>query len=139
MKEIKKRLSQYYYINQEVQRQSERLRRLRKKEADGIVADTVRGSMIQFPYIERVERIEGIAEDLTAVVEKQIDRSIRDGIVARIDTETIIAAEADPKRRELLRSRFIDCLTWEGVGDRNHIDPSHARKIVREWIKEYPG
>lgn len=133
--DIKKELSRYYWINQEVKRQSERLERLRKKQ-NRIVADTTRGSMQQFPYIERVVKIEGIAEELTAKAERQIDESVKAGIEARIRIENIIARVQDPKARELMRSRFIDCLTWEEVARRNYTSKSRARGIVDESIKK---
>lgn len=132
--EIKKILSGYYWANVEVERMKQRRRRIAKKAAE-TVADSVRGSMAAYPYIERVVRIEGNQEAVMERIEEQIQDMIGRGLQARAAAEEIIQKSEDAREREILRSRFIDCLSWEGVGKANHINPDHARRIVREFIK----
>ena len=53
-----------------------------------------------------------------------------------VEIEQFIQSVEQAKLRELLRSRFIDCMDWERVGAANFIAPDHARKIVRKFFAE---
>lgn len=135
MENMKKKLSRYYWINQEVEKQTKRKERLQRKASE-VVADSTKGSMVEFPYIERVVKLEGNQEHLVDTITKQIDESIEAGVKARAEVESIINKVDDPRERELLRARFIDCLSWNLVSERNYISKSRAREIVKECIKK---
>ena len=131
MKEVKKILEGYRWANIEVERMEKRRRRLAKQE-DQREVDSVRGSMKEYPYIERVVKIEG---DRRAVV-AEIDQAIERGLRAKKEAEAIIDQADDPREREILRSRFIDCLSWEEVGERNFVDKRQAQRIVQRFIEK---
>jgi len=133
MEDVKKILEGYRWANEEAERLEKRRARLEKKMGD-VAVDTVKGSMEEYPFIERVVKIEGKQAALITELQYQIDQRIEEGLKARRDAEEIIARAEDPRTREILRSRYIDCLCWAAVGQRNNVDPDHARRIIREFI-----
>lgn len=135
MKEVKKILEGYRWANIEVERMEKRRRRLAKQE-DQREVDSVRGSMKEYPYIERVVKIEGDRRAVVAEMEYQIDQAIERGLRAKKEAEAIIDQADDPREREILRSRFIDCLSWEEVGERNFVDKRQAQRIVQRFIEK---
>ena len=135
MEDVKKILEGYRGANEEVERLEKRKERLEEKKGD-VAVDAVRGSMDEYPFIERVVKIEGKSIELVNEIQNQIDRRIEEGLKARIAAEEIIGLAEDWRTREILRSRYIDCLPWAAVGKKNNVDPDHARRIVREFIKQ---
>ena len=135
MEDVKKIPEGYRGANEEVECLEKRKERLEKKKGD-VTVDAVRGSMDEYPFIERVVKIEGKSIELVKEIQNQIDRRIEEGLKARIAAEEIIGLAEDWRTREILRSRYIDCLSWAAVGKKNNVDPDHARRIVREFIKQ---
>lgn len=86
--------------------------------------------------------IEGTAKDeyscraMIGLLEEEIKNNIEKSEKAAEEIERYIQTVDDPKVRELMRSRFLDCLSWEKVGKVNYMSPDHARKIVRNFIKQ---
>jgi len=69
------------------------------------------------------------------IIEDGIEANIKEAEKARNKIASFIDGIEDPQLRELLRSRYIDCLSWKEVGKENYISPDHARKKVREFLK----
>lgn len=135
----KKELSRYYWLRHEIHKQQNRLERLRNKKPEEMVGDTVNdyrtGKGIPV-------KIEGVPNDeytrpiMIGLLEEEIERNIKESETAAEEIEQYIQTVDDPKVRELMRSRFLDCLSWEKVGKVNYMSPDHARKIVRNFTKQ---
>lgn len=138
----KQELNRYFWLRHEIQRQKKRLERLRNKPTGEVVGDTVKDyrSGKGIPVL-----ITGTpAEELTrpmmiALLEEEIEKNIRESERAVIEVERYIQAIEDPKLRELMRSRFIDCLDWQKVGKENYISPDYARQLIREHFTANKG
>ena len=134
-------LNEYFWLNHEIKRQKNRLKRLEEKlqHSGEVVGDSVQKyyNGKAHPY-----KIEGIAETdiqlplmivtLKAEIETNIDKAEKKAV----EIEQFIQGVEQAKLREILRSRFIDCLDWERVGRVNYISPDHARKMVRKFLAE---
>ena len=134
-------LNEYFWLNHEIKRQKNRLKRLEEKlqHSGEVVGDSVQKyyNGKAHPY-----KIEGIAETdiqlplmivtLKAETETNIDKAEKKAV----EIEQFIQGVEQAKLREILRSRFIDCLDWERVGRVNYISPDHARKMVRKFLVE---
>ena len=132
-------LNNYVWLKRETEQQEKRLRRLQHRKPKGVVGDTVKdyrnGKGIP-------TKIEGVAEEdrlvpleiaeLTIIIEENNETLCKQ--LKRI--EEYIQAIKDPKVRVLMRCKYIDCMSWKKVGEINHMDPSNARKIIREFFRE---
>lgn len=135
----KKELSRYFWLRHEIARQKERLKLLEDKMQRETV--TVIDSGVQYRNGRaRACRVEGIAEVDTAVpamiivLQQEIRESIQKAEACAAEIELYIQGVEDPRLREILRCRFIDCLDWERVGAANYIAPDYARRIVRKFF-----
>lgn len=134
-------LNEYFWLNHEIKRQKNRLKRLEEKlqHSGEVVGDSVQKyyNGKAHPY-----KIEGIAETdiqlplmivtLKAEIEINIDKAEKKAV----EIERFIQGVEQAKIREVLRSRFIDCLDWERVGAANYVAPDYARRIVRKFFSE---
>lgn len=131
----KEKLSSYFWLSHEIKKQERRKERLKKKiNSGGLTTDTVRGSSAHFPYLETKFAITGVPVGMLEAIEEDIKKSIQEAIKMRCQIESFIDQVDDPQLRELLRSRFIDCLRWSDVGKENYISADHARKKIREYL-----
>lgn len=136
-KMTKERMSRYYWLSHEIKRQERRLERLAcSKSMNELETDVVFGSEHQFPYIETKFKITGKPVGIIHKIEEDIKKSVEEAIETRNEVASFIDTLDNPKLREILRSRFIDCLKWDDVGKQNFISPDHARKIVREFLQK---
>lgn len=139
----KQKLKSYYWLQHEIKQQQGRLNRLRKKldnsgEVVGdIVSDYKTGEAI--PLL-----IQGISDSdfnlpiIIRLLENEIEQNIIEAQKIVKEIEEHVQTVDDPRIRELLRSRFIDCKRWEEVSASNYISASHARKIIREYLQSLP-
>lgn len=134
-------LNEYFWLNHEIKRQKSRLKRLEEKlkHSGEVVGDSVQKyyNGKAHPY-----KIEGIDETDTKLplmivtLKQEIELNIENAEKMAVEIEQFIQSVEQAKLRELLRSRFIDCMDWERVGAANFIAPDHARKIVRKFFAE---
>ena len=134
-------LNEYFWLNHEIKRQKSRLKRLEEKlkHSGEVVGDSVQKyyNGKAHPY-----KIEGIDETDTKLplmivtLKQEIELNIEKAEKMAVEIEQFIQGVEQAKIRELLRSRFIDCMDWERVGAANFIAPDHARKIVRKFFAE---
>ena len=134
-------LYEYFWLNHEIKRQKSRLKRLEEKlkHSGEVVGDSVQKyyNGKAHPY-----KIEGIDETDTKLplmivtLKQEIELNIEKAEKMAVEIEQFIQSVEQAKLRELLRSRFIDCMDWERVGAANFIAPDHARKIVRKFFAE---
>lgn len=133
----KEKLSRYFWLSHEIEKQEKRKDRLlRAMNSQGIASDVVTGSMSQYPYIETKFIITGVQVGLLQELEDSINRNIEEAVKARKEIEEFINDIDEPQLREILRSRFIDCQGWKNVGKDNYISTDHARKKIREFLKK---
>lgn len=134
----KQELNRYFWLRHEIRRQEKRLERLRNKPTGEVVGDTVKDyrSGKGIPVL-----ITGTpAEELTrpmmmSLLEEEIGKNIKESERIAAEIEKYIQGVEEPKMRELLRSRFLDCLDWRQVGEHNYMNPDHARKLIRNFLK----
>lgn len=136
----KKEMSRYYWLKHEIQAQKKRLERLRNKKQEGIVGDIVNdyktGKGIPI-------KIEGIPSDefsrpvMMRILEEEIEKNIKESEIAMRKIERHIQTIDNPRLREVMRSRFIDCLSWEMVGRKNYISPDYARQLINKHFNKY--
>ncbi len=134
-------LNEYFWLNHEIKRQKSRLKRLEEKlkHSGEVVGDSVQKyyNGKAHPY-----KIEGIDETDTKLplmivtLKQEIELNIEKAEKMAVEIEQFIQSVEQAKLRELLRSRFIDCMDWENVGRVNYISPDHARKMVRKFLAE---
>ena len=139
----KQKLKSYYWLQHEIRQQRGRLYRLRKKQelsgeiVGDIVNDYKTGNAI--PWI-----IQGIADEdvklpmMSHLLEAEIEQNIIEAQERVKEIEEFVQTVEDPRMRELLRSRFIDCKRWEDVAASNYISTAHARKLIREYLQNLP-
>lgn len=137
----KQELNRYFWLNHEIRRQKKRLERLEDKlsRQNDTVGDTVRDyrSGKGIPV-----RIEGIPTDaftlpvMIRLLEEEIRKNIKESERAVVAIEKYVQNINDPKVRELMRSRFIDCLSWEEVGAQNFINADYARQLINKHVKQ---
>lgn len=137
----KNELNEYFWLKHEIKRQKERLKRMEEKlQASGEVV----GDSVQKYYNGKAHpyKIEGIAETdlklpvMIVTLKEEIEANVERAEAKAVEIERFIQSVEQAKLREILRSRFIDCLDWERVGAANYIAPDHARKIVRTFFKK---
>lgn len=131
-------LNNYAWLKRETEQQEKRLHRLQNRKPKGVVGDTVK----YYPNGKGIPtKIEGVAEEdrlvpleiaeLTLSIEKNSE-ILRKQLK---EIEEYIQSIKDPKVRVLMRCKYIDCMNWRQVGKVNHMDPSNARKIIREFFR----
>ena len=135
----KKEMGRYYWLRHEIRMQRNRLERLQNKKQEDIVGDTVndyrtgRGIPVK---IEGVPRDEFTRPVMMHILENEIKKNVKESEIAMGEIERYIQTIENPKVREVMRSRFLDCLSWEEVGRKNYIAPDYARQIVNKHFKQ---
>ncbi len=137
----KKELNEYFWLKHEITRQKGRLSRLEKKLkcVGEIVGDSVNNYSTGRAH---PLKIQGIAQTdielplMIVTLKQEIEANIEKAEKMAVEIEQFIQSVEQAKLRELLRSRFIDCMDWENVGKVNYISPDHARKMVRKFLAE---
>lgn len=139
----KQELNRYFWLRHEVVRQEKRLACLEKKQqvisAQGEVEDTVKDYKTGrgIPV-----RIEGIPEEeftlplMIGLLKEEIQKNVKESKAAAVGIERYIQGIEDPKLRELMRSRFLDGMSWKEIGAANYMHPDAARKAINEYLKK---
>lgn len=136
----KQELGRYFWLCHEIEKQKKRLEKLQAKResSGGFVGDSVKDyrSGRGVPL-----KIQGYAEeDYTlpnriSTLEEEIEHNIAESDRLAAEIEICIQSIDDPKMREIMRCRFLDCMSWSEVGKENFMDPDHARRLVREFLR----
>lgn len=134
----RKELEHYFWLRHEIKRQKKRLKRLQQKELGQEVGDTVLNYNTGRGIPSRVEGIPVEDFDVPAkimLLEEAIAKNIAESEAKVVEIEKFIQGVKDPKLREILRSRYIDCKSWEKVGTANYIAADYARQLVRDFFR----
>lgn len=134
----KQELNRYFWLRHEIRRQEKRLERLRNKPTGEVVGDTVKDyrSGKGIPVLITGTPAEELTRPLMiGLLKEEIRKNIEESERAVVEIEKYIQGIKDPKLREIMRSRFIDCLDWKKVGEENYISPDYARQLIREHFR----
>ena len=134
----KQELSRYFWLRHEIERQKRRLEKLENKPTGEVVGDTVKDYRTGkgIPVLITGTPAEELTRPLTIeLLKESIEENIKESEEAAERIEEYIQSIEDPKLRELMRSRFLDCLDWEQVGRRNYMSKDHARRLIRNLLK----
>jgi len=134
----RKELEHYFWLKHEIKRQKKRLKRLQQKTIGSEVGDTVLDYNTGKGIPSRVEGIPREDFDIPVkiiVLEEAIAVNIAESEKRVVEIEKFIQSITDPKLREIIRSRYIDCKSWEEVGETNYIAADYARQLVRDFFK----
>ena len=134
-------LNEYFWLNHEITRQKGRLARLEEKlkYTGEIVGDSTNNYSTGTARPIKIQGIAGGGVELPLMIvtlKREIEANIEKAEKMAVEIEQFIQSVEQAKLRELLRSRFIDCMDWENVGRVNYISPDHARKMVRKFLAE---
>ena len=134
-------LNEYFWLNHEITRQKGRLARLEEKlkYTGEIVGDSTNNYSTGKARPIKIQGIAGGGVELPLMIvtlKREIEANIEKAEKMAVEIEQFIQGVEQAKIRELLRSRFIDCMDWENVGRVNYISPDHARKMVRKFLAE---
>lgn len=134
------RLEQYSDLRNEAADLEQRVDRLRER-ARQCVADTVKASMTEYPFVEHTVTIKGYAKRsarhlgrvYVRLIEKraELDREIE-------SIEVWLEAIPNSRVRQLVRYHYVDGETWPAAASRvyGHPHADAARMLVRRYIEK---
>ena len=123
-----KYLSQYKYLDKEIDRKINELESWKNKlyNVTAVLSDMPksknRGNLIET----------GIA--IIDEIEAKINQEINDLVNLRNEIENKINAVNDLKLREILKSRYLDCKSWEEIAFTNNITWRHAYRLHEQAL-----
>lgn len=128
-----KELSQLYYLNREIERDQERLEKLRAS-ASALGAPNYDGTPKNPSFENRLDRYIAEIVDLEAIIQAKITQCLH----GRARLERYIAEIPDSLTRQIFQLRFINGLTWVqiafSVGGGNTEDG--VRKRVYRYLEQ---
>lgn len=84
------------------------------------------GSGVSNPIVSYVIKKEELTERLNQKIVQYTEELVRiENIIDRID---------DPEVRAIARMRFIQCLKWEEIGAKVHLDRTNCSRKLRKYI-----
>lgn len=105
-----------------------------KKEIDNIptisspqLTGVPHGSGISNPVVSYVIRKEELIERLNQKIARYTEELVR--------IENIIDTIDDPEVRVIARLRFVQCLKWEEIGEKVHLDRTNCARKLKKYIK----
>ena len=144
----KQELSQLYHLNREIERDQHRIQELRMALEDvknDTATDSVKGSMVNFPYTLRSIKIEGLTDidehrvyklrSEIADTVKLIELKHEQSIIEYNRLTRYIYNITDSEMRQIMSLRYIDGLGWHQVA--RHIgehDEAYPRHKHNRWL-----
>lgn len=120
-------LEQLKSLKQEVKQLQEELCNL------PLTKDSVKGSMPEFPYIERTIKIVGIDEDKTKKVRVKLEKTLAELQDMILVMEGWLDTVEDPEIRTILRLHYRNGLTYEKIAE----EISRSEKTVQRRLKQF--
>ncbi len=85
------------------------------------------GSGVSNPVVQYVIKKEELITRLNQKIAQYTEELVRiENIIDRID---------DPEVRAIARMRFVQCMKWEEIGDRIHLDRTNCARKLKKYIK----
>lgn len=125
-----KYLSQYQYLNKEIDRKIESLEFWKNKILN------ITNTLSDMPKSNK--RSDMIADGIATIndIEKTINQEIDELIELRKEIENKINAVDNPKLREILKCRYLDCKSWEEIAYKNNITWRHVYRLHEKALDE---
>lgn len=125
-----KELSQLYYLNREIERDQERLEKLRAR-ASAPGAPNYDGMPKSPSFENRLERYIAEIVDLEAIIQAKITQCLHE----RARLERYIAEISDSLTRQIFQLRFINGLTWVQIAF--SVGGGNTEEGVRKRVYRY--
>lgn len=125
-----KELSQLYYLNREIERDQERLEKLRAS-ASAPGAPNYDGMLKSPSFENRLERYIAEIVDLEAIIQAKITQCLHE----RARLERYIAEIPDSLTRQIFQLRFINGLTWVQIAF--SVGGGNTEEGVRKRVYRY--
>lgn len=125
-----KELSQLYYLNREIERDQERLEKLRAR-ASAPGAPNYDGMPKSPSFENRLERYIAEIVDLEAIIQAKITQCLHE----RARLERYIAEIPDSLTRQIFQLRFINGLTWVQIA--YSVGGGNTEEGVRKRVYRY--
>lgn len=125
-----KELSQLYYLNREIERDQERLEKLRAS-ASAPGAPNYDGMTKSPSFENRLERYIAEIVDLEAIIQAKITQCLHE----RARLERYIAEIPDSLTRQIFQLRFINGLTWVQIAF--SVGGGNTEEGVRKRVYRY--
>ncbi len=142
---IKQELTEINQLKKEINLLRQKLQELSFGDSETVVADRVKGSMAQFPYIPRTFTIVGREEMSEECLEQrnQMAMKIRNRtqeLMKKVNKAfQFIDSIQDSNVRQILTYRYIDGLTWEQTGECMSYSWETVRKKHDKFLKSIPN
>ena len=105
-----------------------------KKEIDSLptisspqITGMPHGSGVSNPIVSYVLKKEELVEKLNQKIAKYTEELVR--------IENIIETIDDAEVRAIARMRFVQCMKWEDIGDKIHLDRTNCARKLKKYIK----
>ena len=119
-------LNKLYYLKIDIENIKEEIRSLPTISSPQLTG-MPHGTGVSNPIVSYVLKKEALIEKLNQKIEKYTDELIRiEGIIERID---------DIEVRAIARMRFIQCMKWEDIGDKIHLDRTNCARKLKKYIE----
>lgn len=132
-----KELSQLYYLNREIERDQERLEKIRAS-ASAPGAPNYDGMPKSPSFENRLERYIAEIVDLEAIIQAKITQCLHE----RARLERYIAEIPDSLTRQIFQLRFINGLTWVQIAysvGGNNTEEGVRKRVYRYLEQENKG
>ena len=122
-----KNLNKLYWIKKEIEQIEERMKELTVLSAVSF-SGMPSGNTVSSPVEKFNERLDTLKRKLALKHAESLEEEER--------LEKFIETIDDVEIRVLARARFIECKSWQKIGDENYMDRTTAYKKLNKYIKE---
>lgn len=125
-----KNLNKLYWIKKEIEQIEEQLKELTVLSAVSF-SGMPSGNTVSSPVEKFNERLDNLKRKLAIKHAESLEETER--------LERYIETIEDVEIRVLARARFIECKSWQKIGDENYMDRTTAYKKLNKYIKGRDG
>ena len=125
-----KNLNKLYWIKKEIEQIEEQLKELTVLSAVSF-SGMPSGNTVSSPVEKFNERLDNLKRKLAIKHAESLAETER--------LERYIETIDDVEIRVLARARFIECKSWQKIGDENYMDRTTAYKKLNKYIKGRQG
>lgn len=119
-------LNKLYYLKLDIENIKEEIKNIPTISSPQITG-MPHGTDVSNPIENYFLKKEALMEKLNQKIEKYTEELIRiEGIIDGIDDEEV---------RAIARMRFVQCLKWEEIGERVHLERTTCAKKLKKYIK----
>lgn len=119
-------LNKLYYLKLDIENIKEEIRNIPTISSPQITG-MPHGTDVSNPIEAYFLKKEKLIEKLNSKIEKYTEELLRiEDIIDTIDDEEV---------RAIARMRFIQCLKWEEIGDKIHLDRTNCARKLKKYIK----